>query len=207
MNIQSNKNFSILLLLAGTLLVGFSMGRWLLPLAAWIGPVLILRYARDHKAGRGFLFIIAAYFLAFLIGFGENWASRMPLPIVPILAVFYGLLWSLPYLADRLVGARLKGYSSTCVFPLAATTIEFLNIHTNPVGTWGATGFTQYGNLQLMQLASVTGMIGITFLMGWFASVANWAWENRSHSGEMLRGLGVFGAVLAAVFLFGFLRL
>jgi len=38
MKTQSNKNYSILLLLAGTLLVGFSMGRWLAPLAAWIGP-------------------------------------------------------------------------------------------------------------------------------------------------------------------------
>jgi apolipoprotein N-acyltransferase len=58
-----------------------------------------------------------------------------------------------------------------------------------------------------MQLASVTGMIGITFLMGWFASVANWAWENRGRGGEMLRGLAAFGVVLAAVLTFGFLRL
>ena len=49
MNTQSNKNFSILLLLAGTLLVGFSTGRWLFPLAAWIGPALIMRYARDDN--------------------------------------------------------------------------------------------------------------------------------------------------------------
>ena len=40
---------SLALLLAGSLLVGFSMGRWLAPLAAWIGPALILRYSRDHK--------------------------------------------------------------------------------------------------------------------------------------------------------------
>jgi len=64
------------------------------------------------------------------------------------------------------------------------------------VGAWGMTGFTQYGDLPLMQLASVTGMIGITFLMGWFASVLNWAWENRSRSGELLKGLGAFAVVL-----------
>jgi F0F1-type ATP synthase assembly protein I len=34
---------SLALLLVGSLLVGFSTGRWLAPLAAWIGPVLILR--------------------------------------------------------------------------------------------------------------------------------------------------------------------
>jgi apolipoprotein N-acyltransferase len=208
MKTQSNKNYSILLLLAGTLLVGFSMGRWLAPLAAWIGPVLILRYSRDHKGWRGYPLVFAAYIMAFLIGFMPIWiGAGWPLPLVVSLPLLYGLLWSLPYLADRLVSPRLQGFSSTLVYPLAATTLEFVNIHTNPVGMWGATGFTQYGDLPLMQLASVTGMIGITFLMGWFASVVNWAWENRGRGGEVFRGLAAFGVVLAAVYLFGFLRL
>ena len=37
------------LVLPVVVLVAFSAGRWLAPLAAWIGPVLILRYARDHR--------------------------------------------------------------------------------------------------------------------------------------------------------------
>ena len=199
---------SLALLLAGTLLVGFSMGRWLAPLAAWVGPALILRYARDHKGWRGYPLVVAAYILAFIIGFMAIWlGAGWPLPLVAILPVFYGFLWSLPYLADRLVGTRLTGFSSTLVYPLAATTLEFVNNHTNPIGVWGATGFTQYGDLPIMQLASVTGMIGITFLMGWFASVTNWVWENRGRRAEMLRGLAVFVAVLAVVFIFGFVRL
>jgi apolipoprotein N-acyltransferase len=183
------------------------MGRWLAPLAAWIGPVLIMRYARDHKAGRGYLLVLAACILAVFIGFISVWLGGLPQPMVPFLVVGIGFLGSLPYLADRLLAARLPGFSSTLAFPLAVTALEFLFIHFNPLGTWGAWGFTQYGNLPLMQLASVTGMIGITCLMGWFASVANWAWENRSRGREILRGLAAFGAVMAVVFLFGFLRL
>jgi apolipoprotein N-acyltransferase len=198
---------SLAILLTGSLLVGFSMGRWLAPLAAWIGPALILRYARDHKAGRGYVLVLAACILAVFIGFVSIWWGGLPRPMVPFLVIGIGLLWSLPYLADRLLSPRLPGFSSTFVFPLAATTLEFLFIHFNPLGTWGAWGFTQYGNLPLMQLASVTGMIGITFLMGWFASVANWAWENRNRVGEIRGGLATFGVVVAAVFLFGFLRL
>ena len=207
MNTQSNKTFSILMLLAGSLLVGFSMGRWLAPLAAWIGPVLIMRFYRDRKIGRGYLLVFVAYILSFLIGFGSIWASMLPLSIVPLLALFYAFMWSLPFLADRLMSARLPGFSSTFVYPLAATTLEFFNIYTNPMGTWAMTGFTQYGDLPLMQLSSVTGMIGITFLMGWFASTANWVWENRNRGSEILRGLAVFGTVFAIVVIFGFLRL
>lgn len=207
MNAKSNKVLSILMLLVGTLLVGFSTGRWLFPLAAWIGPVLMMRYARDHKVVQGTILIFVAYIIAFLIGFGEMWFSGWGVMLMAGLAVLYALLWSLPYLTDRLVSHRLPGFSSTLVYPFAAATLEWVNIHTNPVGTWGMTGFTQYGDLPLMQLASVTGMIGITFLMGWFAAVANWAWENRGQAAQALRGLAAFGAVLALVYLFGFLRL
>ncbi len=197
---------SLAILLAGSLLVGFSMGRWLAPLAAWIGPVFIMRYARDHKVGRGYALVTAANIVAFVIGFGAMW-THWGLPAVPVFGILYGLLWSLPYLADRLLSRRLKSFSSTFIYPLAATTLEFVNIQANPLGAWGATGFTQYGDLPLMQLASVTGMIGITFLMGWFASVANWAWENRTRAGEIRSGLAVFGLVLVVVLIFGFLRL
>jgi len=200
---ETRPGLSIALLLTGTMLVGFSMGRWLAPLAAWIGPVLIIRYARDHKAWRGYPLVLAAWILAVFIGFGAFFNP----PLGVFIVVGNGLLMSLPYLADRLLFARLKGFSRTLVFPLAATTLEFLYIHTNPVGTWGGTGFTQYGNLPLMQLASVTGTIGITFLMGWFASVANWTWENRGRGREIRRGLAAFGTVLAVVFIFGFVRL
>jgi len=179
------------------------MGRWLAPLAAWIGPVLIMRFTRDHKVGRGYVLILVGWILAVFIAFGQFFEPPTGIFIV----LLNGFLFSLPYLADRLISPRLRGFSSTFVFPLAATALEFFYIYTNPVGTWGATGFSQYGVLALMQLASVTGMIGITFLMGWFAAVANWAWENRERRAEILRGLGAFGAVLAVVFIFGFVRL
>jgi len=207
MNTESNKFLPILMLLVGSLLVGFSAGRWLFPLAAWIGPVLIMRFYRDQKARRGYWFIIAAYILAFLIGFGGMWFAMWGVGLMVGLGIFYGFLWSLPYLADRLISSRLRGFSSTFIYPLAAVTLEFINIHTNPVGDWGATGFSQYGNLVLMQLVSVTGMIGITFLMGWFASVTNWIWENRSRSSEVIWGLGAISAVFTIVIFFGFQRL
>ena len=207
MNTRSNTILSLLMLLAGSLLWGFSMGSWLAPLAAWIGPVLVMRYARDHKVGRGYLLVLAASILATTIGFLSIWLGGLPRPMVPFLVVGIGFLWSLPYLADRLLNERLPGFAGTLVYPLAVTTLEFLFIHTNPLGTWGATGFTQYGNLPLMQLASVTGMIGITFLMGWFAAVANWAWEKRGRGAEVCRGMAIFGVVLAVVFIFGYVRL
>jgi len=197
---------SVGLLLAGTLLVGFSMGQWLAPLAAWIGPALIIRFSRDHKLWRGYLLVVIACILAMFIGFSGIWA-QWGLWMALIIGVVYGILWSLPYLSDRVMSPRLPGFSGTLVYPLATTTLEFIINHTNPLGTWGATGFTQFGVLPIMQLVSVTGMIGITFLMGWFASVTNWVWQNHDRRTEILRGLIAFGVVFAIVFIFGFIRI
>lgn len=60
---------SLALLVAASLLVGFSMRRWLALLVAWIGPLLMMRYACDHKFGCGYLLVVAACILAMLIGF------------------------------------------------------------------------------------------------------------------------------------------
>ena len=83
----------------------------------------------------------------------------------------------LPFAMDRLIAPRLPGFASTLVFPLAWVTMELVVSRTNPFGTWGAIAYTQFGNLPLMQLASVTGIAGIAFLVCWFGSVVNWAWD------------------------------
>jgi apolipoprotein N-acyltransferase len=203
----SSPLLSFVILLAGSLLVGVSAGMWLAPLAAWIGPALLIRFARDHKVWRGFGMVAAGLTLAFVLAFGGIWWAFGGLLAVAILAVFYGLVWTLPYLADRVLVVRLQGFAASMVYPLAATTLEFVYIRTSPLGAWGATGFTQYGVQPLMQLASVTGMVGITFLMGWFASLANKAWEHRARLSLMRRELWAFGGVLAVVLAFGALRL
>jgi apolipoprotein N-acyltransferase len=58
-----------------------------------------------------------------------------------------------------------------------------------------------------MQLAAVTGVWGLSFLVAWFASVANWAWE-RGLAATSARTLVVSYATLVAVItLLGALRL
>ncbi|MFL5657183.1 MAG: nitrilase-related carbon-nitrogen hydrolase, partial [Ktedonobacteraceae bacterium] len=54
----------------------------------------------------------------------------------------------------------------------------------------------------LIQLVSVTGIWGITFLITWFAAVVNWAWE-RDFAWPQVRGGGVLYAGILAVVLLG----
>jgi apolipoprotein N-acyltransferase len=112
-----------------------------------------------------------------------------------------------PYLIDRLLARRLGGLLGTLVFPLAVTAVGYLNALVNPFGALGNIAYTQYGNLPLQQLLSVTGLWGIVFVMSWLASLVNWTWERGFAWPRIKVGAVLYGSLLALVLLFGAARL
>lgn len=92
---------------------------------------------------------------------------------------------------------------STLAFPLATVAVEFLVSTMTPVGgIYGVLGTTQHGNLPLAQLASVTGVYGVSFMVAWFGSVAVTCWQDWSRlarlRGTVVTYLGVLAVILAA---------
>ena len=120
----------------------------------------------------------------------------------------FGVLFILAFLIDRLLAPRLGGMLGTLVFPLAVTTVCYLNGLFDPfTATQTNPAYTQYGNLPLLQLLSMTGLWGITFLMSWLASVVNWAWERGFAWPRVRGGTALYAGLLALVLLFGGARL
>lgn len=76
-----------------------------------------------------------------------------------------------------------------------------------PLGSFGAQAYTQYGFFIFAQLASITGMWGITFLVAWFGSVVNWAWEHDFRWQEIKFGTMGYAAILVLVLGYGTIRL
>lgn len=189
----------------GTTLQLFGFGRWMTPLAAWLAPVFLLHFAHMLSPVAAMLWV----WLGIAIAMGISLRGMVPIPGIAYLAlpVVYGLFGALPYLVDGLVAPLVPGFWSTLVFPVALVAVEFLSARTNPYGTWGATGYTQYGVLPLMQLASVTGIWGIGFLIGWFASVVNWAWDQQFDWQVVQHGVVIFAGVASAIILLGSLRI
>jgi len=92
------------------------------------------------------------------------------------------------------------------VFPLAMVAAEYLASF-NPFGTWGSIAYSQYESLTLLQLLSITGLYGITFLVGWFASVAESLWAAGFDVRKARREATAFALCLFAVLLYGGARL
>ena len=83
----------------------------------------------------------------------------------------------------------------TLVYPIAATALDFFSSNGSPFGTFGAGAYSQRDFLPVMQIASFTGLWGITFIMSWFASLVNYIWEN----GFKLNRLALTSAGLAVL--------
>jgi apolipoprotein N-acyltransferase len=196
---------SYLWLALGIVLSAFVLPGWTIPLAAWLYPIFLLRFVRTQPLLRGMLLLLLASALVPVFELQG---------VVPFSGVFYYLnvfggavVGILPYLLDRVLARRLGGLPGTLVFPLAMTTVYYLVALLSPLGTLFNPAYTQYGDLPLLQLVSVTGLWGIVFLMSWLASLVNWAWEQGFAWPQVRPGLLLYGVLLALVFVGGGARL
>jgi apolipoprotein N-acyltransferase len=196
---------ALLWIILGAVLMAFANGRWTVPAATWLAPVFVLRFMRIQKPGRGLvatlLVLIAAYSIA--------WKGMIPLPGIfyYIVAGTMALLFWLAFLADRLLTPRLQGFAGTLVFPVSLATLEYVCTMTSPYASWGSLAYTQYQNEPLIQIVSVTGIWGLTFIIAWFASLINWVWQNQCAWPRIRRGVLLYAGILAVVLLFGGIRL
>ncbi|HRJ40701.1 MAG: hypothetical protein KJZ86_14325 [Caldilineaceae bacterium] len=191
-------------LAVGVLLAALSSGRWYFPLGAWLAPVFFLYFLRGYPhLWRGYGVVV----LASLVVMTGAWWGVFPVSFGAGIVLMSGVVSSIPYLVDRWLSPRLGGFAATLVFPLFATAWEFVNMAGSPLGSFGATAYSQVGFLPLLQIVSITGMWSITFLMAWFASMAAWAWEENFRWTPIRRGVLLYAAILALVLFFGAVRL
>ena len=192
---------SYLYLAIGLLLLLVANGRWIIPAATWLFPIFIIRFLRTQKKFWHIITCAIAYIGVFFIA----WKGLIQFSGIIYFAIAggIGLVLFLPFLIDKFFAPRLKGFISTLIFPLAYTLFEYIGFKFTPFGTWGSLAYTQYGNLPLMQIVSITGIYGLTFLITWLGTVVNWAWEQKFSWPNIKTGIKIFSAVITAVLLFG----
>jgi len=182
----------------------FSNGANTVALAAWLSPVFMLRFARGQTLKVG----LPAAYLLLAAGFAFQFRGMVPIPGIAhyIFLVVWGIPLALPYIIDRLLAHRLSGLAASLVFPTAWAATEY-GLSRGPYGTWGSVAYSQYGNLALLQILSVTGLWGITFLIGWFAAAGNRLWEEGLDSKRARGEAWLCAGTIASVMLLGGARM
>jgi apolipoprotein N-acyltransferase len=179
---MNNKSLRYFYLAIAAILGLFVGGKWNFPLAAWIIPIFVMRFFRESdKAGRNFLLLWVVSAIPTIISWqGATFMSK----IHPLAEIGFFLLTTplglLPYVIDRIYYRRFGSTAwLTLIFPIANTAMDFFSASGSPFGTFGAMAYSQRDFLPAMQIASVTGLWGVTFVMSWFASLVNHFWDKK----------------------------
>jgi apolipoprotein N-acyltransferase len=195
---------SWLALLLACVALPFAYGIDNVPCAAWLAPLFLLRFVRTQRLWISMPVLLAVQMTAAAFqmrgmfpGDGIAYWVTLIVGVVPTL---------IPYAIDRAMLRRLSGVAGTLFFPLAYAAIDYIGSF-SPYGSWGAVGYSQYGERALLQLTAVTGLWGLTFLIGWFAAVGNLIWESGWSSRLGIRAGAAFLFTLAVVLFAGGLRL
>ena len=196
-------------LLATALLVWFGTGLdpcW--PLM-WFAPVPVLLFALRAPAWAAAL--VSGF--GMVLGMLNLWSLlhgtlHLPLPPVVLAYLGEGVMFALATLLFRALAQRHAYVGALLAFPALWVSFEwFLNL-SSPHGTGLSLAYSQLRFLPVLQLASVTGPWGISFMLLGSAAALTVAIHLRQQAPRVaIRVLGGSVAAVLAVLVFGFIRL
>lgn len=211
---QNHKYLRFVYLGLFALLGLFVGGRWAFPLAAWLAPIFAIRFYRDsEKGGRSLLWLWLASAVPGIIAWHNATAMSFLGPLVePIFFSVMGLITMIPFIIDRIYYRRWaqNGRSPfwlTLVYPLSVTAVDFFSASGSPFGSFGAGAYSQVGATALMQVTALAGIWIIPFIVGWFACVINYTWENGFQWSKINRGVLSYAGLMILILGFGIGRL
>ena len=175
-----------------------SNGEWCIPIFAWIYPILFLCMIYLNPTRKVCLIISSIYATGFIVQFWR--AIGMDIKICIIVAILLSFLKVLPYIYWSKSKMR---FQNTIIFASIMVSIEYIIYLIYPILGGLSDAYTQYQNLYLLQLVTVTGIYGITFLMYWTAAVVIWIWNNKNQKEYIRKYIIVYGSVIGLVFVYG----
>lgn len=172
--------------------------------ATWLVPLLLIRGVRLAPAGSpagvllllsgvGFLTVRGAWHMGLWAEVGFSVVLAVPLTVA--------------LTADRLLVRRLPDGLGTLVFPAVWVVLDWLYSHIYGLGDVFSPALTQFHLAPVLQLASLTGIYGITFLIGWTGSVGALVLAHFEDTARWRRPAAALAGVGLAVLTYGSARL
>ncbi len=189
-------------ILATALLEGFGTGLAPLWPLAWLAPMPMMLFALEAGA----LVTAAASFVAWFAGAFTLWhyfhdVIRLPIAVPFVIFTTMSVVFTLTVLLFRALMRR--GAVWAALFGPAAlwVTAEYINSLTSVHGTNGALAYSQLDFLPILQLASLTGPWGISFiLLLTSAALAIGIGRFRERGARLVAGVGLAIAIVAVAF-------
>lgn len=192
------------ILLLGAGLLFFLGWQWNNPLAAWFAPLFLITFFRRQDTWVTTLVALPILLIPLWLGMRGLWPMALELELLN--ASFRLLPFLLALYLDRYLARYLSGLARTLVYPSAFVVADFLMSVGPGAGSVFSPAATQFAITPLIQLSAVTGIWGITFLTGWFASTAVALWENDFDLKATRKPVALFTTILIVVLFLGAVR-
>jgi apolipoprotein N-acyltransferase len=209
MNKNERQQFAVnfLWLLTGCVFLLFMGGKWNLPITTWIGSIFFLRYFRVQRGFWTILLALPFILLAshiYFIGLAEQVEFWFKI----VIALSFTLYVMIPCLVDRFLHKKIRNqFLSTLVYPASLIVIQFLLSYVEQLGTILHWTGSMFSLKPLIQLVSITGVWGPSFLVGWLASIVNLLWEEKFELKKVKLPVAVFTGLFFLVILWGSIRM
>ncbi len=174
----------------------------------WLAPIPLLAIAPRLRSSTAFLLA----FVAWMIGEMNQWnyftrVIELSPPLIALALIIPAIVFGLGVLFTRSFLRRGSLFLASLAFPVYWVACEYLTEIGSPHSTWGNLAYTQMNCLPIIQIASITGIWGISFIVFLFAGTVA-ALLSGIGKPRQRRALAVtVGGVVCALFLFGEWRL
>jgi apolipoprotein N-acyltransferase len=210
---QTSHHRALVALALATYAVAFFFGTGLHPIwwLTWLAPLPVLVAA--SRLSRWTAFALA--FCAYTLGALNMWSYLRvvtPLGITLVILVGPSLVFALIVSAHRKFILRGQTVRAVFALPVLWTAVEYLAEFRSPHSTFANLAYTQMDCLPLIQIASITGIWSISFVVfllpSSVAALLAAANQSGTHSRSSKPAIAIgVAAIFTAVFGYGFYRL
>lgn len=199
----SSKKLSFLYLFLGTLASYLSAWTISWSVAVWILPFAMISYTRQSSKG-----MLSLAFLALSVAnfFTVHGAWHMGLGLESAFGAIMTLPLFIALIADRILHRKLDPLKASFVFPAVWTLFDYLYSFIPGMGDIFSPSLGQFHFSQLIQMVSITSIFGLTFLIGWFGSVAATIAASHNTLENWKRPALAFIVTFTVIFTFGSAR-
>lgn len=184
-------------LIFGLLLTMLSYGIFNTGVCAWIFAIPLIRFINNRTKWPSIILMLVGMIIAANITFFRLVEDDFNI-MNQVFCTYNGIRIWFPFFVYFLCRYfRAKKIISYYAFPAAVAAAEFFV--DNPfISVMTSLSVSQFWNIGLMQVASVTGVVGVSFIVTLFASVVNYIWEEGVSKKTLINAVG-YGAVVVVI--------
>ena len=190
-------------LILGLVLTMLSYGIFNTGICAWIFAIPLIRFINNRTKWSSIILMLIGMIIIANITFFRLVEDNFNI-MNQVFCTLNGIRICFPFFVYFLCRyLRAKKIIAYYAFPAAVAVAEFF-IDNPFISVMTSLSVSQFWNIGLMQVASVTGVVGVSFIVTLFASIVNYIWEEGASKGTLINviGYGIAVVIITSIGMF-----